>query len=862
MATASTSSNDGAKLGWFSLLFIFVLTSALPIFFGYFFSGMGYGLDTATKIVEYEDEASVALKIVGVLFVLGYFLDVHFWHPQHFSAKLFTSALVVVAIPSFVALSAHVPYWPICIFTITVPFFLLILKYIFFRAIPIGKYSNQTANLLIFQGLVLAAVFFAWMFTSGDPWDADTRAIYTYKAGCDADYTGKEYCRGSASISGKPCYFDDAPNRRMLQINEDDSVFNDRFEPAPIDKNATDGDGAPAPIDKNTTDGDGAPAPIDKNTTDGDGAPVDYLIPNFREACPIDCLSVYEHCSVAFILWVNPALAALSLIVIGCLVDYMLPKHPFNPNVQTVIKAVAAFLFIFWIFASLIGAGSGLSGSLIAFALAMMVGSIMIISAEIFLDTLSDVDPDELIEEAMEDAYEHTKSFVEIFQGILILAASPLLIAYIVLSVFKQVIRKLKSCCSGAPLQHTGILTEEASSHLDSFLHKWNHSNVLTIAFYTGVVYVCFSVLFAKFTTVFLSLLIEKTSSMDMITVTGIVTAVGMFLFMLPPVPGLPIYLTAGIVLISIGMPSLGMVGAILYATAVSLGIKLLACAVQQKLIGGLLGGSIGVKQAVAINSDTIRAMRLVLSDPGITFNKVAILVGGPDWPVSVLCGILGLDLLPILLGTIPVIFIIAPTVLTGSFTYIGHIETDDGREMYPWAGTMGTVSTSFAAGVMFFNTFAAAGAVASTVKDRKKEIDALDYDEDVKKADEESAKVAVFRKRVVVWSNVPIFFKLCLILSVLFMMACCYILVIFSKQSFRDYDLMFTIDEHLEGNWMNVVKPLGRKALLFFFVSIVFFQMFSMWASRETEKAMEASKSAESDALVQSSESKKGSYA
>ena len=146
-------------------------------------------------------------------------------------------------------------------------------------------------------------------------------------------------------------------------------------------------------------------------------------------------------------------------------------------------------------------------------------------------------------------------------------------------------------------------------------------------------------VLASKFTTVFLSWLIEYTSNMNLALVTIIVVGVGMILFMLPPIPGLPIYLTGGIVLVSVGRESLGLWISIIYACLVSLLLKLFACTVQQKLIGENLGNNIGVKQVVGINSDAIRAMRVMLSDPGITKRKVAVLVGGPDWPVSVLCG-------------------------------------------------------------------------------------------------------------------------------------------------------------------------------------------------------------------------------
>ena len=47
----------------------------------------------------------------------------------------------------------------------------------------------------------------------------------------------------------------------------------------------------------------------------------------------------------------------------------------------------------------------------------------------------------------------------------------------------------------------------------------------------------------------------------------------------------------------------------------------------------------------------------------------------------------MGLDLFPVLWGTLPVIFLIVPTVLAGSFAYMGSLRTDDGQLEFPWAG-------------------------------------------------------------------------------------------------------------------------------------------------------------------------------
>jgi len=55
--------------------------------------------------------------------------------------------------------------------------------------------------------------------------------------------------------------------------------------------------------------------------------------------------------------------------------------------------------------------------------------------------------------------------------------------------------------------------------------------------------------------------------------------------------------------------------------------------------------------------------MKIVLSKP-MSVAKVSILVGGPDWPTSVMCGILHLDPVGVLLGTTPVALLILPTIL------------------------------------------------------------------------------------------------------------------------------------------------------------------------------------------------------
>ena len=75
-----------------------------------------------------------------------------------------------------------------------------------------------------------------------------------------------------------------------------------------------------------------------------------------------------------------------------------------------------------------------------------------------------------------------------------------------------------------------------------------------------------------------------------------VILAVGIFLFLLPPVPGVPIYLVGGIILIAAGTKyqpdandGTGVVMAVVVTFCVGLTLKLFACTVQQKCFGGFL---------------------------------------------------------------------------------------------------------------------------------------------------------------------------------------------------------------------------------------------------------------------------------
>lgn len=149
---------------------------------------------------------------------------------------------------------------------------------------------------------------------------------------------------------------------------------------------------------------------------------------------------------------------------------------------------------------------------------------------------------------------------------------------------------------------------------------------------------------------------------------------------------GAPIYLALGIVIPAIAKNSWGNVASISYCSAVSLFLKLFACFCQQKLIGERFSSFVVIRQLVNINSDFMRAVRVILSDPGLSIAKVSILVGGPDWPTSVTAGLLRVNVLPVAIGTLPVVVLIVPSIISGTLLYISSQVDDDGSNKYPWA--------------------------------------------------------------------------------------------------------------------------------------------------------------------------------
>lgn len=204
----------------------------------------------------------------------------------------------------------------------------------------------------------------------------------------------------------------------------------------------------------------------------------------------------------------------------------------------------------------------------------------------------------------------------------------------------------------------------------------------MTFKLYVFGIFAIVYVLSPRLLNVFLAWLSSLLSSLNFGLIVAMVWLSGMCCFLLPPVPGVPVYIFGGLI-VADQCPA-GFWPGVAICIVLSFFMKLCACAMQQKLIGEMLGHSVSIKQQVGIHKSGIRAIECVLRDKGFTVGKVAILCGGPDWPTSVMAGVLKLPLIQMLIGTIPIIFFIAPCVMTGSF----YLKQDE-SELWSRSGTM-----------------------------------------------------------------------------------------------------------------------------------------------------------------------------
>mmetsp|Transcript_99105 Transcript_99105/g.181792 ORF Transcript_99105/g.181792 Transcript_99105/m.181792 type:complete len:872 (-) Transcript_99105:3-2618(-) len=261
------------------------------------------------------------------------------------------------------------------------------------------------------------------------------------------------------------------------------------------------------------------------------------------------------------------------------------------------------------------------------------------------------------------------------------------------------------------------VLTPGARRVMED-LKKWNWVSIMNKVNILAEIYFLLQVGIAKLTYVFLSWLNDqlKVAGFGVTVVICLIT--GYTMFLLPPVPGIPVYVFTGIVVGEQGrhLESLGFGGGIVVALVMCFFLKEAACC-GQYTIGYYMGKSLKIQQLIGVDKVPTRAIERILSARGLTVGKVCILVGGPDWPTSVTCGILRMNIPQMCIGTAPVIFVVGPCVLAGAF--LGRVKAGEDSIWNMLANISIGVSVVLNMGSMFWAVYK----VMKTVQDHGEEL-------------------------------------------------------------------------------------------------------------------------------------------
>ena len=527
---------------------------------------MGFGNEVYSFISEYLGPLAyyIAGGLAGAAFTL-YLMDVHYWTSENGvkARKFFYTVIGVGVLVLGLFLAGSFPYFPAAIFTILLPFYLGVVQKVFYSTNTTREYVYWLSGPLFFVAIVTITGWVVWtLVDTENEWNLGVALNEAEESGCVANYEDYPDCDIGG---GNACFYFDAAYNRLDFSGCDDGEI---------------------------------------------------------------CQQLFEECYNPFIIWVGPFLASFCLLTLSFIASFLRGDGSIEEEASRFTKVWVLLIFSLWVVASLSGAGAGASPALMSLIVALFIASGIFVN--VAFNSSEKKDRMQKITEHLTGKY---GGFLNVIRGLLIVTCTPVFLIYLAISFCIQRIRSLAYRFYTTPPSNTeslrnipgeGLFTIEGRRLIRTF-QSWPTTKVFRIAVYWGMAFMILYVIVAEFTVLFLSWLIETTKHMSVAVVTVILVSVGMTMFLLPPISGVPIYLTLGIVIIPVARPFFGIFWSITYATAVSMLLKLLACTLQQKLIGGMLSGNVGVRKFCAVNSNVMRSAKLVLKQPGLGIAKVCI---------------------------------------------------------------------------------------------------------------------------------------------------------------------------------------------------------------------------------------------
>jgi len=545
-----------------------------------------------------------------------------------------------------------------------------------------------------------------------------------------------------------------------------------------------------------------------------------------------------------FVLWVSPLILSVGCLLVSLFSILRSKIHARNKDGQSeevslsvelrvLIYCLALALFGAWVAASLAAGDLGLSRVVLRLSAAMGASIAVYVG---YVIGLAEIRRATRNVSAVNMVIELLHS--DIAKGAFMLLAWPLLPVYFVYEVLHQAVR---SCLNRIGVEENDgdgtrvWITAEARRHWEE-LQMWNRASVLEKSMTIGILYVTIQVGISQGVTVFLSWLSDKIAPWSLPAILAMLFAIGETMFMLPPVPGLPIYLISGIVIVQrCQQDGQSFVVGISVAAVFSILLKLAAVLLQQKAIGEPFSNSIAVKKLCAVHTPTMKAVRHILSRPGLDTAKVAVLVGGPDWPTSVLTGILRLNAGQMLLGTMPIVLLIVPVVFAGAFMLqSAQEESESSADKYArLAEVMSMLSSVVLVGMMI----AAVYQIESVQQQFKEEIEQGDWEKDpqegeVLQAIEEDEQKSKAYEHFARWNLVPSGMQVLLYFGSMIMSASIYLVLL--ADPFESFSIADHVSDLPGGSILALINTSGYAAFACVLVAAAVLTTFELWRSMQ----------------------------
>ncbi|CAE8629632.1 unnamed protein product [Polarella glacialis] len=557
-----------------------------------------------------------------------------------------------------------------------------------------------------------------------------------------------------------------------------------------------------------------------------------------------------------FLLWVNPFIAFLVNLILASflLLSTRYRKEEGLKSVERSLKAfilvILSLLLAMWVTVSVAAASMQLTATILAFCVAAVVA----LCAWIFhllrdeIATLAETSPRMklLVGFATSDWF-WAGAFISL---------NLFLIVALLVDALKQKVSKIR----GAKTTH------RFSPYVQSVIEVLQQRSATSILCKVNLLcelYFLFSIGVAKATMVFLSWLNEYLMTLEFGVVIGVFFIIAFTLSMAPPVPGIPIYICAGIVISSRAKTTaVGYGGGIGIAIAVSMALKLTGVAAQY-LTGFYMGKSVKIQQMVGVDQVAIRAVEKILRSATFSFPKVAVMVGGPDWPVSVLCGILRLNLWSILMATCPIIVVLSPCVIAGALMVGPEVATLTTTST-PSNSTSMNSSAGAEAEQQIWTTLSSTALALSALVQMMSGLLALYYIQEVVIADgpeleqyraehepvaaltaQEKEYVDAFRG-VSEWSCLGKFKQGLIIVGTSLMVTSIAVFVFLDAKCFRPFTVTSLISENfqnggLDNNVLNLILDPGKVFLAVFGVACCFHYLFEKLCARAAKRHLHA---------------------